>query len=48
MLDDFSFLIHVDNCNEELGAAAGGLLDDTAFTASSSYDEASVGPKNAR
>ena len=42
------FLFLSDFCNRALGAAAGGALEDAAFTASSSYDEASVGPKNAR
>ena len=31
-----------------MGAAAGGSLEDHRFSASSSYDEASVGPEEAR
>ena len=31
-----------------MGAAAGGALEDQRFSASSSYDEASVGPEEAR
>ena len=41
-------LFFLDYCHQGLGAAAGGQLEDTAFSASSSYDEASVGPKYAR
>ncbi len=41
----FSF---AEDCHKELGGAAGGALPDAAFSASSSYDEASVGPQNAR
>jgi len=37
-----------DHCYQGLGAAADGHLEDSAFSASSSYDEASVGPKYAR
>ena len=41
-------LLFADHCHQGLGAAAGGILEDSAFSASSSYDEASVGPKYAR
>src|SRR5690349_10852480 len=36
-----------DNCNQPLGLES-GLLPDSAITASSSYHEASVGPKQSR
>ena len=40
-------LIFVDFCEEDLGLESGELGDE-ALTASSSYDPANVGPKNAR
>ena len=45
---DFLLLVVADHCRNDLGAAAGGSLDDHQFSASSSYDEASVGPEEAR
>jgi len=42
------FFLLSDFCHQQLGAAVGGGLEDSAFSASSSYDEASVGPRNAR
>ena len=54
---DFFFVFQVskllpsfvaDHCRDNLGAAAGGALEDQRFSASSSYDEASVGPEEAR
>ena len=40
--------LDLDHCRDDLGAAAGGSLEDHQFSASSSYDEASVGPEEAR
>ena len=40
-------LIFADFCEEDLGLESGELGDE-ALTASSSYDPANVGPKNAR
>ena len=45
---DFLLMVVADHCRDDLGAAAGGSLDDHQFSASSSYDEASVGPEEAR
>ena len=35
-------------CDESLGVEDPAVVPDSAFSASSSYDEVSVGPENAR
>ncbi len=42
-----SFLIFSAECRESLGMQS-GEIPDKAITASSSYDDGSVGPQNAR
>lgn len=47
MPNGLSNISFVANCKKALGMASGDI-QDLAITASSSYDNASVGPSNAR
>ena len=40
VLVGLSHPLDLDHCRDDLGAAAGGSLEDHQFSASSSYDEA--------